>query len=182
MPYTTMRGPALSKSKLADAVKAIRPSDKETATRCYWEYVPQDKDYTADEQAAFIICAMPSVARFPAKVIADLVTAEIRKRAMCDVKPKDHPFALPNLAKRALAENPELSQKCIGVARRQKHVPDHIKSNDMWALQVAISMAIGTAANGQGYPTESSPECEPMLTDNELYDVMDKWVSVNAMF
>lgn len=181
MHCTAMKGPALSKSKLADAVKAIRPSDKETATRCYWEYVPQDRDYTADEQAAFIICVMPSVARFPAKVIADLTTAEIRRRAICDVKPKDHPFALPNLAKRALAENPELSQKCIGVARRRKHVPDHIKSNDMWALQMAISMTIGIAANGQGYPTESSPECEPMLTGDGLYDVMNTLVSMNAM-
>lgn len=163
MPYQPFKGRALSKSKLADAIKLMHPSDKALGHKVYWEYVPDDKDYTDDQAMEFIISAMPGPGNYPAKTIAILIEKEIHNRANLRIREKGDPFSLPEMAHRAMSLDESLCREAMAAILTHKHVPEHIKSNDAWALVMAIATGIGHIAGNNGYTADVAPGAEAVF-------------------
>lgn len=146
---------ALSKAKLDDVVKKMSPSVKRFAVQVFWEYIPYDKSPDIDEQLKYIICAMPCIGRRSANSIAAMLTAETLRKASTETgNQKDCTWSLPHLARRARAEYPELAEQATDRMAAYKRIPDKIKNDRTYMLQLAIASAIGSMAGNYGAPTE----------------------------
>lgn len=172
---TESRG--LSMSKIRDAVRRMRFDARNDAARYFWEYVPQDQLHDQDAELAYIISAMPGVGRYPAGTIASLLTAEtsLRKKTFRPV-PKDYKFALPNLARRAMDEDPGICLRAMESVKRHKHVPPEISSDHMWLLQLAIACSIGVVSGNGMVPMECDRQAEPLLYGHALIERLEQLV------
>lgn len=181
MPYIFNKSSSLSKSKLEKAIKLMRPSDKALARRIYWEYVPDDRDYSDDQAMEFIICAMPGPGNYTASGIALLMEEMIRQRKRHPVHEKGDPLSLPEMARRALSLDGRMCREAMECIRRHKHVPEHVKASDQWALAMAIATGIGHVVGNGGYATEASEILEPVLAGAGVMDALDAAIKAAAI-
>lgn len=168
---------ALSKSKLDDAVKKMAPSVKRFAVQVFWEYVPYDKDLDVDAQLKYIICAMPCIGRRSANSIAAMLAAETLRKASTETyNPRNCAWSLPYLARRARAEYPELAEQATDRMAAYKHIPDEIKNDRTYMLQLAVASAIGSMAGNYGAPTECLEYAAGAVTGHRLRIIMQEFM------
>lgn len=167
----------LSRSKLDDAVKKMAPSVKRFAGQVFWEYIPYDKDLDVDAQLEYIICAMPHIGRRSANSIAAMLTAETLRKASTEAyNPKDCAWSLPYLARRAKAEYPELAEQVTDRMASYKRIPDEIKNDRTYMLQLAIASAIGYMAGNHGAPTECLDYAANAVTGHRLQIILQEFM------
>ena len=148
MPYTTFRGSNLTESKIRDAIKQLKPSQRKKILDEQWEYIPSDVQNDEDK-LAFIIASIPNGGTYSAKFLANVLI-----KGPMWVNPRTAPAAKPNLYQVIKDNEPELIKALADTMRPHKHIPDKYLKNDEWLCIIAIAQIIDWAQ--LTYPPEKT--------------------------